>query len=93
MQNSTTDNGNSNAQLGSGLPGAAADNMKAHLVPASPEAKTVVSQVEVGGILETDSRVLAGSHGVGDHRQQAASANPLAGNDKPVRSETGQAGS
>ena len=86
MQNSTTDNTNSNAQLGSGLPGTAADNMKAHLVPASPEAKTVVSQVPAPVAQNVDARTLEGSH-AGDTRSEAqGNTNPLRGNDTAPRS-------
>jgi len=82
-----------NATLGTGTTGTASENMRGHLAAPTTEAKTVGSQVEVGSILETDSRVLQGSHGVSDHRQQAASVSPLVGNDRPVRSQTGTVGS
>jgi len=80
-----TDLGSNSATLGNGSPDA---KMQSHLTPATPEAKTVTSQIEVGTILETDSAVFSGSHGVADHRQQAASVDPLRGNDTPPRGET-----
>jgi hypothetical protein len=84
---STTDNTNSPATLGSGLPGTAADNMSNHLQPAQPEAKTVTAQVPPPEVTETSAWGIEGSH-VGDHRSEAAQPNPLAGNDTPPRGET-----
>jgi len=81
MQNSTTDNTNSAATLGR-----ASDAVAANHLTKDSSPMTVTSQVEVGGILEIDSRVLEGSHGTGDHRQQAASVSPLKGNDTAQRS-------
>jgi len=52
---------------------------------------TVVPQIPAPVAQNTDSKTLEGSH-AGDHRGEAAAVNPLAGNDRPVRGETGQAG-
>jgi hypothetical protein len=91
MQSSSTDNSNSPATLGSGLPGGPAENMKSHLVPATPEAKTGAPQVPAPVAKNVDSLTLEGSH-AGDTRGQAAQPDPLAGNDNPVRNETGTRG-
>lgn len=79
-----TDLGSTSATLGNGTDAAAAD----HLTPATSNPMGITSQVEVGTTLETGSRVLEGSHGVGDHRQQAASVDPLRDNDTAPRSPT-----
>ncbi len=84
MQNSTTDNSNSSATLGTVNPEA---KMQSHLTPATPEAKTVVAQVPPPIAQNVDAKTIEGSHS-GDHRGQAAQPDPLKGNENPVRSET-----
>jgi hypothetical protein len=91
MQQSTTDNTNSTATVGSGLPGTAFDNMKSHLVPATAEPKTVVSQFPPPIAQPVDRLTIEGST-PGDFRGQAQQPNPLAGNDTPPRGETGTRG-
>lgn len=87
MQKSTTDNANANTALGSGLPGTAADNMKSHLTPATPEAKTIIAQVPSPVAQPVDRLTIEGST-PGDFRGEAAQPNPLRGNDTAPRGET-----
>lgn len=64
------------------------DNMKSGLTKDSTSnSASVGSQVNVGPIKPVDRLTLEGST-PGDFRSQAAQPDPLAGNDKPVRSET-----
>lgn len=79
-----TDLGNTSATLGTGNPDA---GMMSHLVAATSEAKTVVSQVPAPVATDTSALTLQGSH-AGDHRAQGATVDPLAGNDTAPRGET-----
>jgi hypothetical protein len=79
------------ATLGVGIPRAKMENQ---LEPAALHSKTVGAPKDMQpfAVTEIDSRVLEGSHGVGDHRGEAAAVNPLAGNDVAPRETQGADG-
>lgn len=78
-----TDLGSNSATLGNGIPDA---KMQSHLTPASPEPKTVGSQVPAPVATNVDSWTLEGSH-AGDARSDAqGNTSPLRGNDTAPRS-------